>query len=36
MNQFIKYIFLENIDKKVIIETYQIKKNKQIENYYKK
>ena len=36
MNQFIKYIFLGNIDKKVIIGTYPIKKDKQIENCYKK
>ena len=33
---FIKYIFIGNIDKKVIIGTYPFKKDKEIQNYHKK
>lgn len=36
MNQFIKYIFLGNIDKKVIIGTYPLKNDKYIQSYYNK
>ncbi len=36
MNQLIKYIFLGNIDKKVIIGTYPLKNDKYIQSYYNK
>ena len=36
MNQSIKYIFLGNIDKKVIIGTYPLKNDKYIQSYYNK
>ena len=35
MNQSIKYIFLGNIDKKVIIGTYPLKNDKYIQSYKK-
>ncbi len=33
---YIKYIFIGNIDKKVIVGTYPFKKDKEIQNYHKK
>ena len=34
MNQYIKYIFIGNIEKKVIIGTYPIKNDKNIKTHY--